>query len=159
MPRARTGTIIKAANGRWRGAITVGEGVRRYVHAGTESEVRAKLLALSPAADPQLNQGTVMTRADRTHVVLETLRRARPLGWTDERIAEVLGATLTARRIARRVVGPCHYCGNELASTIDHVIPTARGGPDTADNIVSCCQSCNMRKGDSTPEEWRESGR
>jgi hypothetical protein len=33
------------------------------------------------------------------------------------------------------------------------VIPVARGGHKGWDNIVTCCISCNRRKGDATPEE------
>jgi len=46
----------------------------------------------------------------------------------------------------------CQYCGgrfepNEL--TFDHVIPRARGGETTFENIVAACVPCNTRKGSS----------
>lgn len=45
----------------------------------------------------------------------------------------------------------CQYCGetfptNEL--TFDHVIPRAKGGRNSMDNVVACCAPCNSRKGD-----------
>jgi 5-methylcytosine-specific restriction endonuclease McrA len=50
----------------------------------------------------------------------------------------------------------CQYCGvrcgiSEL--TYDHVIPRAKGGKTTWDNIVTCCYPCNGKKGNRTPHE------
>ena len=50
----------------------------------------------------------------------------------------------------------CQYCGegfptNEL--TFDHVIPVAQGGRKDWENIVTCCVTCNRRKGGRTPAE------
>jgi 5-methylcytosine-specific restriction endonuclease McrA len=38
---------------------------------------------------------------------------------------------------------------------VDHVMPRARGGADTLENLVPCCSSCNERKGTKTVEEFR----
>lgn len=57
--------------------------------------------------------------------------------------------------ILRRDNFTCRYCGaNADASplTIDHVIPTALGGPDTAENLVAACQDCNAGKSSTTPD-------
>lgn len=50
----------------------------------------------------------------------------------------------------------CQYCGlskrlGEL--TQDHILPRSRGGLTSWMNIVTCCVSCNRRKGNRTPEE------
>ena len=37
--------------------------------------------------------------------------------------------------------------------TIDHIVPKARGGTDSWDNLISACTVCNNKKGDQTPEE------
>jgi hypothetical protein len=50
----------------------------------------------------------------------------------------------------------CRYCGHadEKHLTIDHVIPTSRGGhPSKKANLVSACFKCNQRKANQTPEE------
>ncbi len=50
----------------------------------------------------------------------------------------------------------CQYCSKRLTSsqlTYDHVLPVARGGQKTWENIVTCCTPCNRKKGDRTPEE------
>ena len=41
----------------------------------------------------------------------------------------------------------CFYC-MQPATTVDHVIPIKDGGDPLAyDNLVSCCSTCNSRKG------------
>jgi len=47
----------------------------------------------------------------------------------------------------RESPGRCIYCGFEGKLTVDHLIPTSRGGPDHPDNAVMVCGSCNLRKG------------
>ena len=50
----------------------------------------------------------------------------------------------------------CQYCGHPFPTselTFDHVVPVARGGRKDWENIVTCCVSCNRRKGGRTPEE------
>jgi len=50
----------------------------------------------------------------------------------------------------------CRYCGTTRAAlTIDHVVPVCRGGPNTLENLVVCCVSCNSSKGTKTLySEW-----
>ncbi len=49
----------------------------------------------------------------------------------------------------------CAYCGcQESALQWEHIIPKSRGGPDTIDNMVLCCQKCNCSKSDKDPFEW-----
>jgi 5-methylcytosine-specific restriction endonuclease McrA len=50
----------------------------------------------------------------------------------------------------------CQYCGKVHATselTFDHVIPVAQGGRKDWENIVTCCISCNRRKGGRTPAQ------
>jgi 5-methylcytosine-specific restriction endonuclease McrA len=47
----------------------------------------------------------------------------------------------------------CGYCGSTEHLTIDHIKPKARGGKTVFDNVVTCCFSCNNKKGDKTPVE------
>lgn len=48
----------------------------------------------------------------------------------------------------------CAYCGrSDIPLTVDHVIPKARGGEDSWENLVCACTKCNNAKGDRTPEE------
>jgi 5-methylcytosine-specific restriction endonuclease McrA len=50
----------------------------------------------------------------------------------------------------------CQYCRRQLPRTelnLDHVIPRARGGRTTWENVVCCCVPCNLKKGCRLPEE------
>lgn len=52
----------------------------------------------------------------------------------------------------------CQYCGRGFPTselTFDHVVPVAQGGRKDWENIVTCCISCNRRKGGRTPDQAR----
>ncbi|MDE3121912.1 MAG: HNH endonuclease [Paracoccaceae bacterium] len=69
----------------------------------------------------------------------------------------------------------CQYCGARGDLTFDHVIPRARGGITSWENVVAACSPCNLRKGSKslkqagmnlrrpprqpTAEDMRNSGR
>jgi 5-methylcytosine-specific restriction endonuclease McrA len=56
-------------------------------------------------------------------------------------------------RIFRRDNEECVYCGSTKQLTLDHVIPRSRGGSNSWDNLVTCCNNCNVRKANKTPQE------
>ncbi|HCQ67350.1 MAG TPA: HNH endonuclease [Rhodobacteraceae bacterium] len=41
----------------------------------------------------------------------------------------------------------CQYCGAKGDLTFDHVVPRARGGITSWENVVAACSRCNLRKG------------
>jgi len=50
----------------------------------------------------------------------------------------------------------CQYCGKVFPTaelTFDHVVPIAKGGRKTWENIVTACWRCNNKKSGRTPEE------
>ena len=59
-------------------------------------------------------------------------------------------ARIKKRQMMDKQNGICPYCYREMSyeeATFDHIIPTSEGGPDTVDNIVLCCDSCNNERG------------
>jgi 5-methylcytosine-specific restriction endonuclease McrA len=61
---------------------------------------------------------------------------------------------LSRKNILRRDSYKCGYCGrSDLPLTIDHIVPRARGGNDSWENLIAACTLCNNKKGDKTPEE------
>ena len=61
-----------------------------------------------------------------------------PLGVNDERA---------------KLAGRCIYC-DAAASSVDHLIPRLAGGPDSVDNFVPACSSCNSSKGARDLFDW-----
>ncbi|MFV0361227.1 HNH endonuclease [Tropicimonas sp.] len=41
----------------------------------------------------------------------------------------------------------CQYCGSRGDLTFDHVVPRARGGITSWENVVAACSACNLKKG------------
>ena len=44
----------------------------------------------------------------------------------------------------------CQYCGATGDLTFDHVVPRARGGITSWENVVAACSSCNLKKGSTS---------
>lgn len=59
---------------------------------------------------------------------------------------------VTRRAVFGRDSHLCQYCDGP-AESLDHVLPRSRGGPHSWENVVACCRSCNIRKGDRLPAE------
>jgi 5-methylcytosine-specific restriction endonuclease McrA len=63
---------------------------------------------------------------------------------------------LSRKNILMRDRYTCQYCQKVLNTgdlTLDHVIPRSRGGETTWENLVACCNPCNNKKGNRTPDE------
>lgn len=55
--------------------------------------------------------------------------------------------------------GLCHYCGQKFKPeelTMDHVIPLARGGMSTKNNLVTACKACNNKKKQNLSKSWED---
>lgn len=48
----------------------------------------------------------------------------------------------------------CCYCGSQNHLSVDHLIPTKRGGANVGDNLVWACRSCNSSKCARDALEW-----
>lgn len=47
----------------------------------------------------------------------------------------------------------CQYCGAKENLTLDHIIPSSRGGTNDWDNLTTSCKPCNLRKGSKLLED------
>ena len=55
--------------------------------------------------------------------------------------------------------GKCPYCGCDPAAcnfSVDHAVPTSRGGGYGWQNLKICCAACNRVKGPLTPQEFKD---
>lgn len=53
--------------------------------------------------------------------------------------------------------GRCHYCNGTFPPeelTMDHIVPVARGGKSSRNNVVAACKECNNQKKYLLPIEW-----
>ncbi len=111
---------------------------------------RAIVLILKGTARPEEFSSRILHSAQLNFVVPSVIRLIEYIHIPFER------KELSRKNVLLRDGYGCQYCGRKLSSsdlTIDHVMPRARGGRTSWDNVVTCCRRCNARKGDRTPEE------
>ena len=96
------------------------------------------------AALRQAEEEAARARADRPG---EHQRRRRA------RKAAVPHEPYTRQEVFDRDGGRCYMCDRRLPPGwhVEHVIPIARGGADTLDNVRASCPRCNLRKGTQEP--------
>jgi len=56
-----------------------------------------------------------------------------------------------------RTDAACAHCGSNRQLSIDHVIPSSRGGSSEIANLQILCRPCNSSKSDRTMDEWLRS--
>jgi 5-methylcytosine-specific restriction endonuclease McrA len=84
-------------------------------------------------------------------------------------VAEALGFILSVQNPRRRSISlkkraaimerdgnACFYCGSTKNLQVDHVVPLSGGGFDGEDNLVTCCQECNLDKRTMLTSTWQE---
>ncbi len=67
------------------------------------------------------------------------------------------------RQVQERAGDRCEYCRMHQALQggtfhLEHIIPDARGGPSTLDNLAWSCPGCNLRKSDRIEAHDPDSG-
>lgn len=78
----------------------------------------------------------------------------RLVGYVVTRWRHHRGPNWSRRGVMARDRHRCGYCG-AWATTIDHVLPSSRGGGNSWANTVAACAGCNGRKSNRTPAEAR----
>lgn len=73
-----------------------------------------------------------------------------------EQSAPGLNSTARSKLLQRwkRRGRACAYC-DQLADTVDHVVPLIRGGTNFEGNLAPCCRRCNSSKAGYLIVEWR----
>lgn len=113
-----------------------------YEPLSVVSARRAGVLMLSQKADLVAGTG-IHLHSERLSIEVPSVVRLRQF----VRVPFRRRAPLNRRAVFARDGGCCQYCG-AAADSIDHVVPRARGGLHTWDNVVAACRPCNTRKRD-----------
>ena len=104
-------------------------------------------------ADPELSDEDVELLVwDRQRRQDSRLDRLRKIRARDEDVASSRRERIPGEVRAfvwEREAGRCVQCGNEDDLQFDHVIPVAKGGGSSIDNIQILCGDCNRQKSDS----------
>lgn len=107
---------------------------RRRQNRGREKPIRV----LRPGGDRPISRTAVVTAQEMT--------ACGAAEWVDADTIRLRWDPFIERAVKRRVLqrdkNTCVFCG-QPATTVDHLIPTARGGITRADNLVAACHRHN----------------
>lgn len=95
-----------------------------------------------------IKEGVQILRSEKITFKIPTIIRL--LNYVKIKFFKVV---LTKKNILIRDNFICQYCGTNKNLTLDHLIPKSKGGTNDWLNLVTCCESCNKKKGDKTPED------
>ena len=158
----------------WRQVRNLKSGQRTDEHRGTLTLTDNRLLFSSPSKSQTLNlRRIVASDGSQRHITVQPagkpawtfyLSGENTLSWIVFRTAvEMANQTVTtkldgtpSRRIPRdvrqrvwqRYGGQCADCGAKEYLEFDHVIPVAKGGSNSDNNIQLLCRRCNLTKSD-----------
>jgi CRISPR/Cas system Type II protein with McrA/HNH and RuvC-like nuclease domain len=65
----------------------------------------------------------------------------------------------TKKYIYFRDMKKCFFCSKKLKFnqiSLDHYLPSSKGGTDDVFNMVLSCDKCNINKRDTVPNEWEK---
>lgn len=82
------------------------------------------------------------------HSVKSAQRRVKILSLPTDEFVDGIIVSVKAKKTFK-----CYYCQRRFSRSemhIDHIIPIARGGSHTSDNICSSCKTCNLTKNQKT---------
>lgn len=102
-----------------------------------------------------LNKSEMLKSANghKLHTVTKTFPMPSVIRLNRYIAAPFKGVNLTRQNIFKRDNFECQYCGTKRDLTLDHVIPSSRGGAHAWSNLVTACKKCNTKKGNCSPEE------
>jgi 5-methylcytosine-specific restriction endonuclease McrA len=103
---------------------------------------RAVVLVLKEKAEI-VHEGDEAIRSERLEMRVPSVIRLRRF----VRVPYRTRVPLSRRAVFVRDGHRCQYCDG-AAESLDHVVPTSRGGEHVWENVVACCRRCNSAKED-----------
>ena len=161
-----------AAERRARDPKAVREADRKYREANAE-RIRVTQLAYRETRRAEKREYARAYRAahpEKAKAAVDAWYAANPEAMKikkHKRRARLLAGGALSRDIVERLKalqrGMCAGCGCNLSKSgqhIDHIVPLAKGGANTDDNVQLLCPPCNLAKNAKHPIDWaQENGR
>lgn len=119
---------------------------RNYLPLTRINIKRAIVLLVTGQAESLVFNGIQCWEVRSPSVVLQVSEHIRLTSSNPERRWKI--PPVSRREVFRRDHYTCQYCRSPKRLTLDHVLPRAKGGTHTWDNVVTACESCNWAKGD-----------
>lgn len=83
------------------------------------------------------------------HRAWREVERSRAV-WIDEQTIQLLYNPFLFRNYRKAALKrdhhTCLWCGRH-ATTVDHIIPSSKGGSDLPQNLIASCSECNTKRG------------
>jgi 5-methylcytosine-specific restriction endonuclease McrA len=113
------------------------------------SAERAVILILQGKAEAVSDSDNVM-RSPSTTVKVPLVARLVAMA----KVPRMTRVPFSRKMLAHRDGGVCQFSGCERkGTTVDHLLPSSRGGKSTYENCVLACGPCNFQKANRTLEE------
>ncbi len=106
-----------------------------------EAEIEAYLGGPLPYREHRYRGGPPPLRLRRMQLAHETRARKAGIEWD----------FVDLREVYSDASGECGICGQPVGFdvfTVDHIVPTSRGGPHLKSNLQPAHRACNSAKGD-----------
>lgn len=114
------------------------------------SAERAVVLILQGKAEPVGPNSEQVMRSPSTEVKVPLVARLLNMA----KVPRMQRVPFSRKMLAVRDNYMCQFnhC-SEKGTTVEHLLPSSRGGKSTYENCVMACQTCNFKKGNRTLDE------
>lgn len=103
-------------------------------------------------ANLAMAHSAVTAKAEKYGRVNFMVRSRLYAGLNDDTMS--IGPLADDERLKMVLPQACCYCGSCEHLSVDHLIPTKRGGANAGDNLVWACRACNSSKSARDALEW-----
>ena len=121
------------------------------------SQQHTETAATLPAVD-ELGIAEMLEQCEPVDTETHTVRNVNEDGRESHTLSMSRYELKVIRHMLYQANPYCSYCLKRMIQdklTIDHVVPTSKGGDDRPSNLVLCCRSCNSEKGNQKMSVWR----